>query len=246
MSYDKKPTNDLETILKDKEWFHNQTKENMEIVITRYQEDLSWTDGIEHICTIYNKGLTITKKNATVINTPNFGADLETILRHIITRYNSLSPITFFAQGTLADREDQPLYPLPFYFTNLPSSGVKAYITDAYDKSNSRYHNRISSPSCTSINNRNLGQFRSEVVGIPYKFLQEFWVRGDWFSVTAEIIRKKPVEYYIHLYKSCEFQRGIFIEEVWFLERSYYSIFTRPLQRDFVYPKLKMEDVLIK
>lgn len=241
-----KTTNDIETILKDKEWFLNQTKENLEIVITRYQENLVWTDGLEHICTIYNKGESYVKGNATVINVPNFGVGIETMLRHIITNYNKLSPITFFAQGTIADRQDQPLYPLQYYFTDFLASGVKGYITDAYDKSNSRYQTRLSLPNCVSIENRNLAKFRSEVVGIPYKFLQEFWVRGDWISVTTETIRKKPLEYYIHLYNACQFQRGICVEELWFLERSWYSIFTRPLQKNFVYPKLKMENVLIK
>jgi hypothetical protein len=246
MSFNIKPTNDLETILKNKEWFLNQKRENLEIVITRFQEDLAWTDGLEHICTIYNKGQPFTKSSATVINVPNYGVGLETIFRHIILRYDSLAPITFFAQGTIADREDQPLYPLEYYFIDIPNSGVKGYLTDAYDKSNSRYQTRLSSPSCISIENRNLGKFRSEVVGIPYKFLQEFWVRGDWFSVTAETIRKKPRNYYIYLYNACQFQRGICVEELWFLERSNYCIFTRPLQRDFVYPKLKLEDVLIQ
>ena len=84
-----------------------------------------------------------------------------------------------------------------------------------------------------------LREFRDRVVGIPYKYLVEFWVRGDWISVQRDVIRKKPREYYMYLYESCKFGRGIFVEECWFLEHSLYSIFTQNVRRDFTYTSAK-------
>jgi hypothetical protein len=45
----------LDTVLANKDFFRNITRSQFEIVITRFNEDLSWTDGIEHLCTVYNK-----------------------------------------------------------------------------------------------------------------------------------------------------------------------------------------------
>ena len=163
------------------------------------------------------------------------------MLRHIITRYNSLADMTMFCQGTLADRADQPLYPLSWYFDG---SGVKGYLTDAYDVPKSRYRSRLTDP--LTFSNRTLTTFREKVVGIPYKYLVEMWVRGDWISVSRDAIHKKPYQYYCHLYEACNFKRGVLVEECWFLERSWYSIFTGQLRHNFKYPDHKSEDILLQ
>lgn len=242
-----KPTTEISKILppEDIEWFQSKTRGELEIVVTRFQEDLHWLRGLEHLTIVYNKGEPLPFPHPALqeLQTPNYGAGLETMLRHIITNYSSLAPITFFAQGNIADRSDQPLFPLKSYFDPMPIQGVQAYKTDAYDKPSSRYSSRLSNPSCSSIQGRTFAQWREQVTGIPYKYLQEFWVRGDWISVTANTIRRHPRSYYQHLYHSCQFQRGIFVEECWFLERSWYSIFTRKLPRSFQWPTI--ENVLL-
>jgi hypothetical protein len=88
-----------------------------EIVITRFNEPLFWTGGMEHLCTVYNKGEGFRlDKRAKIVSVPNHGVGTETILRHIIERYDSLADVTFFSQATLCDRVDQPLYPLKEYY----------------------------------------------------------------------------------------------------------------------------------
>jgi hypothetical protein len=117
----------------------------------------------------------------------------------------------------------------------MPTNGVKGVLSEAYDRGTSRFPNRLSNPSCPALEDRDLATFRSKIVGIPYKSHREWWVRGDWISATRQAIRKKSLAYYCWLYHSCQFQRGIFTEELWYLERSWYSILTRPLDRRFVY-----------
>lgn len=220
---------DLTQILSNLSMFRSKTKQEAEFVITRFDEPLDWTNSIEHLCTVYNKGEDLSG-SFQVVPRPNHGCGIETMLRHIITRYDTLADITMFCQGNLADREDQPLYSFTWYFDN---DSIKGYLTDAYDIPTSRYRFRISEKEY-SLSNRNLKEFR-ECIGLPYKYMNEKWVRGDWISVSKGLIRSKPLEYYLFLYRLCEFERGILVEECWFLERSWYTIFTRPLSKFFRY-----------
>lgn len=229
-----KPSTNPEVVFANKSEFCSLQKHNAEFVVTRFNEKLDWLEGLEHLATVYNKGEPIAGTFQQIC-TPNFGAGLETMLRHIITRYDSLSEITMFCQGTLLDRDDQPLYPLTWYFHEMSPNGVKGFLSEAYDRGNSRFPNRLSNSNCLSIKGRDLFTFRRDVVGIPYKSHREWWVRGDWISATRQAIRRKPLAYYCWLYEACHFNRGIFTEELWYLERSWYSILTRPLERGFTY-----------
>jgi hypothetical protein len=229
-----KPSTNPEVVFANKSEFRSFQRPQAEFVVTRFNESLEWLQGLEHLATVYNKGEDISG-SFQHIKVPNFGAGLETMLRHIITRYDSLADITMFCQGILLDRDDQPLYDLLWYFTDIPTVGVKGFLSEAYDRGNSRFPNRLSNTECTAIKSRDLFTFRRDVVGIPYKSHREWWVRGDWISATKQAIRKKPLAYYCYLYEACQFQRGIFTEELWYLERSWYSILTRPLERSFKY-----------
>lgn len=219
-------SNSIEEIRKDIDFFQNKQRHQYEFVITRFREELEWTKGIEHLCTIYNKGEPFELSGAKIKCVPNNGVGLETNLRHIIEEYNSLADVTFFCQGTVADRQDQPLYPFKWYFENTTVDSIKGNTIESYDLPSSRYMNN-DKPG------RTLAQFREQVIGIPYKNLSEKWVKGDWISVGRNIIHKKPKKYYEYVYKECHFERGIFLEECYFLERSLYSIFTQPLKRGF-------------
>lgn len=219
-------SNSIEEIRKDIDFFSNKQRNQYEFVITRFREELEWTKGIEHLCTIYNKGKEFDLSGAKIKNVSNNGVGLETILRHIIEEYDSLADVTFFCQGTIADRKDQPLYPFKWYFESTTVNDIRANTIEAYDLPSSRYSDK-------KIPGRTLSEFREKVIGIPYKNLSEKWVKGDWIAVGRNMIRKKPKEYYEYVYKQCRFERGIFLEECYFLERSMYSIFTQPFKRGF-------------
>ena len=80
---------------------------NIEIIISRYNEDLKWTtEDIfnEYKYTVYNKGDNdnFSKINVEkVINVKNVGREGHSYLYHIITNYNNLSEITVFFPGSL-------------------------------------------------------------------------------------------------------------------------------------------------
>jgi len=215
----------LESVLKVNR-FRYLDRTNFEIVITRFNEPLFWTDGMEHLCTVYNKGDDFhLGKGAKVISVPNYGVRAETILRHIISRYNSLPEVTFFSQANLCDNTYQPLYPLTYYYTKCRVNGVFGYEELLEDPPESRFQWRISSISCKSVGDKTFAEWRRDVAGISYRQSQEGWVKGDWISVGRERIQKRPLAYYKKLYDACQFSRGILVEECCFLERTFYSMF---------------------
>jgi hypothetical protein len=221
---------DLNHVLGNKELFKEINRQQFEIVITRYNEDLSWTDGIEHLCMVYNKGKPFSKGECKVINVPNHGIGTETILRHIIEQYHNLSNVTFFCQGTLCDRVDQPLYPLETY-ARCAIDDIICVKENLWELPTARFKWRVSSPDCISVNNRNLSEWRKEVFDskLPFRGVYEYWVKGDWIAAGCETIRRRPKKFYKDLYDACEFQRGIQVEENWFLERTFHTIFTKKL-----------------
>ena len=222
-----KPSNSIEEIREGIEFFKYKSKGDCEFVITRFKETLEWTKDIEHLCTVYNKGDTVDLSCSTIKNVPNNGVGLETILRHIIENYTTLARTTFFCQGTIADRKDQPLYPFRWYFEGADAETIRANDIEAYDIGTSTFLQDDAKYKMT------LAQFRENIVGIPYKNLVDRWVKGDWIAVGRNVIRKKPKEYYEYIYKQCQFERGIFLEECYFLERSLYTLFTKPYKRGF-------------
>ena len=75
------------------------------IIISRYNEDLSWLDKYKEFnLIIYNKGLNnIRNKFNNLIKLPNVGRESHSWLFHIIKNYNNLSDVNIFLQGRIDD-----------------------------------------------------------------------------------------------------------------------------------------------
>jgi hypothetical protein len=69
----------------------------MKLVISRYNEDISWSKAYD--CVIYNKGNYL----ENTIPLPNFGREGHTYLHHIVTNYENLDDYTCFLQGNPFD-----------------------------------------------------------------------------------------------------------------------------------------------
>ena len=67
------------------------------VVITRYNECLSWTKNINDNIVIYNKGSSLLAEK--FISRPNVGREAESMLYFIIENYNNLSDEIVFLQG---------------------------------------------------------------------------------------------------------------------------------------------------
>jgi hypothetical protein len=156
--------------------------------------------------------------------------------------------MTFFCQGTIADRSDQPLYPLEWYLLNGNPTDFRGLEDTLEDSPNYRIVTKVSDNEVgRSVAERTFGKFRKDIVGINYRQGIDKWVKGDWFSVGRERIRAKPREYYMGLYMRCQFHRGTVIEEIWYLERAYHSIFNRPIDPFFKYiPPMERQKELLE
>jgi len=91
---------ELETGLPQAEAFRG-----VQIVVTRYTEDITWLDSLPDFDTIvYNKGgltalLPSPRPNLQLLNVENLGREDETMIRHILDNYHNASDITVFLQG---------------------------------------------------------------------------------------------------------------------------------------------------
>ncbi len=72
-------------------------KDQLQIVVARYSENLEWLKKFNCFATVYNKGET-TVEGAVVL--PNIGREGHTYLTHIVRNYHDLPKYTVFLQGS--------------------------------------------------------------------------------------------------------------------------------------------------
>lgn len=80
------------------------TRKNVEIIISRHNEDISWSDMYASIRTVYDKS---DEPNVLKVGTPgnvvrlaNLGRESHTYLTHIVKNYAKLAELTVFSQGS--------------------------------------------------------------------------------------------------------------------------------------------------
>lgn len=78
----------------------------MQIVIARYKEDTTWTDGLGNVV-IYNKSTSDVESPHEVVPLPNVGREGHTYAYHILTQYDTLDDYTVFLQGYPFDHSPQ-------------------------------------------------------------------------------------------------------------------------------------------
>lgn len=80
------------------------TRRNVEVIISRHNEDISWSDMYASIRTVYEKS---DEPNVLKVGTPgnvvrlaNLGRESHTYLAHIVNNYDTLAELTVFSQGS--------------------------------------------------------------------------------------------------------------------------------------------------
>lgn len=76
---------------------------SLEVVVAKYNENISWLGHIRHRVTIYDKSDNPVNGSQRL---QNIGRESHTYLYHIVSRYNTLSDITIFLQGRAYDHCD--------------------------------------------------------------------------------------------------------------------------------------------
>jgi len=210
---------------KEEERIKNLTKKECELVIARYNEDISWSKPYAHLRTVYNKGKEdLDAEYEPIVKLPNVGTEIHTILEHIIRNYDNLSNNTVFFQGKIADRVCQDTIPLYKFFHSRDDDlvGCKSKINESYDWHHPEFYLERKVEPC----DYNIGDFFKNVLNIEYKPNMDAIYQSQ-IAVGKKRILKHPKQYYIDiLYNKTNIAKATFPEEGHFMERAWVAIFS--------------------
>lgn len=215
------------------------TSKNIEIVVARYNEDLSWMNE-QPFCkfkyTVYNKGINddFEKKHViNIINLPNVGRCDHTYLYHIVHNFHNLAPITVFFPGSLNNpikkRNAIKILNGILHYRRAIFFGYRTYNLRAH------FNNfRLNEWKCTDPKNAVLNPERKLLpavirpYGLWYKFhfgnsIVKYWCIHGIFSMHRRDITKHNIERYKRLLAGVE--RHSNPEVGHYIERSWAAIF---------------------
>ena len=214
---------------------------HIEIVVARYNEDLSWTKEYpfnQFKYTIYNKGTndTFTKPSIyRVFQLPNVGRCDHTYLYHIVNNYYNLADVTIFLPGST----DSPnKYDRSVSMVNKIEETNETVLSCNIDKNihNSQYNFELESYSCTNSDNLSINLNSDSVISSdirPFgKWFETVFTNNEennciaWNSIigiSKQNIIQKPISFYEKLLKQVDSQDHL--ETVHFMERSWYAVF---------------------
>ena len=199
---------------------NGKTKEDFEIVVARYDEDIGWSNNYKAFRTVYNKGDDHNKYD--YIKLENKGHLADTILRHIVNRYDSLATVTFFTHGAFNYRGDQtiretkPCHALWQDFVSTDGNHLM-YIDG---------HNQIAHDPT------NMRRLYERFFKEPYNN-RIVWAQGKWMSVGKRHILSRSKSFYQDMldwvlspYKGEEPSQNMYRTRGIFIERFILQAFT--------------------
>ena len=201
-----------------------KTKRDFEMVIARYDEDISWSDNYKPFRTVYNKGEPIRNVESILLN--NEGHLAHTILTHIITNYDCLAESTFFTHGSFNYRNDQLIkdtYPCHRLFSEFIVTDPNALVYIPRHDSPTKTQKFYDYPEITET-------VFQRIFNTPYPSKPYIWGCGKIVTVGKKLILKRPKRFYEnalkfimsphngeepsqHVYRT----RGIYIERFFLL-----------------------------
>lgn len=192
----------------------------MEIVVAKYNEDISWLDKVRFTKkTVYNKGI---DNVPHAINLPNIGRETQTYFHHIVENYNNLPTWTLFTQANPFDHVKD----IESIINNLPMSLSEAKINvndGAYFFSNGHFRVPITSQSNGSPHHRPELEI-DELYGLLFDKeppTEYTFTAGCIFLASKEIILKNSKEFYQKCLKITETRKNA----PWEFERMMQYIF---------------------
>lgn len=206
-----------------------------EIVVARFNEDLSWLDQYRgnRKVTVYNKG---PNEYPGALKLPNVGNESHTYLWHIVNRYDTLAPRTIFLVGSgKISYKKEKIDNLFKYINEHNKSEFRACCGDVGNLKDNQYNFQIDTYEKSSdenkqvLDDRKLNLSPERPFGKWYEanfgdYVSPYACYNSIFAVTREDIRRKPKEYYKHLLDKY-FSDGVHPEAVHYIERAWYAVF---------------------
>ena len=107
-------------------------KDDVNLIIARYHENIDWVLAYNDIAIIYNKGNNDIPQFNNIKNINNIGREGHTYLYHMKNEYNNLSNYNIFIQGNPFDHNETILYGIDNYFNflDIQPLGKQYFIKD--------------------------------------------------------------------------------------------------------------------
>ncbi len=187
----------------------------MQIVVAKYNEDISWTQKFKNVI-IYDKGSTPIENS---IRLPNVGREAHTYIYHIVNNYDNLSDYTCFVQGKPFDHSRRIVEKIENFkydvgFLNL-NDWILTYTIE---------HGCSAHVGGLPIKDRYYKLFK-ECEYIHKKDSLKFGA-GAQFIVSKEYIHKRPKSFYEKLLKMTDYSKDAI--EAWVFERFWPIFFCTP------------------
>lgn len=209
---------------------HNMTPSNevWEVVLSVYDEDVSWALPIASRTHVYDKGSRYDNNNTDVISKfaswtklPNLGREGDTYLHHIISNYdNHDKKVTVFLQGRIDDHVFG--HPLNFVRTIAEQASKRSISTPPY-VTPADYHFRHTTYFGKALQHSKdgcFGQWFEKYVSVPFPANGQPvpFYRNGLFAVSWQRIRARSVDYYRRIRESISSEdpeNGHYLERSW-------------------------------
>jgi len=197
-----------------------------QIVVARYNEDLTWLNPLRHYATVYNKGPAL----EGTIQLPNVGREAHTYLTHIVNNYDTLADVTCFIQGRIDDHCDgrNPLESIQRWGGEAKHIGRSMNCARPLDYISGFFptFKIIHWRGETHDSGMNLSQFWTKHTSKPFPELFSEAYYGACFAVRRERIIQWPKSVWQSLLDSVSHSRAP--EEGHFMERLWAVLFRGP------------------
>lgn len=171
------------------------TRYDYEIVVAHYRENLDWLEPYGSLVTLYHKSdyqeFPTWIDSSRIITLENIGRESHTYLTHILERWDTLAPWTFFTQGGFNDHwYNGEVLPPSYYIFGGTVEG-------RYYTANLNCH-RLGLPN--GDNSQHFEQWWNSLKITPKPFKnyenQFQWAPGGFFTVHRDLIKSRPREFY--------------------------------------------------
>lgn len=212
----------------------------IEIVISRYNENLEWLDNelFNYPVIIYNKGINnnFYKPNQhKIIKLKNIGRTSHTILYHIIKNYNNLAELTVFLHGSsnntrkynnvkklmkLVTKSNKSVFFSQVYYDSIQTQ-LYDFKIDEYASSDKDNYNLNNETTLVKSNIRPFGKWYDKMFGSHV--ITHHFAETDLIAVSKKHILQHPIEHYKRLIQ--ETKMGSNPETGHYFERSWEAVF---------------------
>jgi hypothetical protein len=212
-----------------------------QIIISRYNEDISWIHSYRDISLIYNKGINNIDSNIfNVVQLKNVGRESHTYLYHIVNNYEKLAENTIFFQGNISDHKILNMTDylnnnkITAHFENISFYNLKNKI-EHKGKWQKEYNNGVMlKESLTPYD------WLKNVIGIVFEenidIIKVIW--GANFAVSKDLIKSKPKSFYQNILRYIEHhvnpELGHYIERSWYIFFNFNFIIKKTIKYLFI------------